>query len=212
MLPPMLRDRLMIASRRRSHRHAEQREGHGTLARLGIVVEDGLGHRLQPAAGQTLDGPKADRHGQARRQPAGERAHTEAGDAGERNRVRPSTVDSQPERGSTIALVTRQEVRTRVASSGPAARLMGDVLQGDIGDRDVQHLLEGRHGDHGRHQPEARPVRRRSSGGPAHRAWSRRASASPSCACAVVMALRAAPCSASVDCSPPAPDPAAALN
>ena len=34
-----------------------------------------------------------------------------------KNRLRPSSVDSQPESGSTMALVTRYEVRTQVDSS-----------------------------------------------------------------------------------------------
>ena len=133
--------------------------------------------------------------------PQASEAHTEAGNAGEQEPLA-AQHGRQPAREGQHDRVGDQ---TGGQDPGrlvrPRRQIMGDVLQGDIGDRDVQHLLEGRHGDHGRHQPEARPVRRRSSGGPAHRAWSRRASASPSCACAVVMALRAAPCSASVDCA-----------
>ncbi len=144
---------------------AVEGEGHAAVTRRESVGENGLRHRLQPAAGQALQGAKGDEQPEARRQPAEQRGHTEAGDAGH---VEPLAAEDA---GQPAADRQDDRVGNQVRGQDPGRLFLarrqaaGDVLQRDVGDGDVEHLHERGHGDDGRDDP-GRPLAALTAAGP----------------------------------------------
>jgi hypothetical protein len=108
---------------RHDGRDAIERKRQASLLRRKGVRQNGLRHRLQPAAARALQHAEEKKKPETGRQPAKQRTHGEDAKQAMKKRFRPNAPASQPLIGRMMAFETRYEVRTHVLWSLLAPRL-----------------------------------------------------------------------------------------
>ncbi len=142
--------------RRKNHGDAVGGKGLAALGRRKRIGEDRLRVRLKPAAADPLQTAGNDQHGKARRDAAQERGDTKADDAGDEITLAPDC------RGKPAADRQDDGVGDQIRGQHPSRFVLacrqtaGDVLQRDIGDRNVEHFHKGGKPDRYRDQPRVR--------------------------------------------------------
>ena len=132
---------------------AIEREGHAALPRRKSVRQDGLRHGLQSAPARALQHAKQNNRPEAGRNPAQQRTH------GEDHQTHHEESLAAEHAGEPSADGQHDGIRNQVGSEHPGALVVAraqaarHVGQRDIGDARVEHLHEGRHGDHDADHP-----------------------------------------------------------
>jgi len=124
--------------------NAQAISSHGLTVFGKRLEQNGLGKRLQSAPGESLKHAKADQPGKAARQTAQQGGEGEAGDAGQQQSLATEIIGKPTGDGRDDG------VGHEIGSDDPSALLhsrgqvSGDVRDGDVDDRGVENLHEGR--------------------------------------------------------------------
>ena len=145
--------------RRHDDAHAVGGHGQALLGPRETLDQDRLARRLQRPAARPLEMRKNTSHPRLGARPHSERPHREEDHAGHVEPLAAEERREPPAQGQDDRVgdqVRRQDPR-RLVDAGRQVR--GDVRQGDVGDRAVEHLHEGRQHDRHGDDPgvDARP-------------------------------------------------------
>ena len=124
-----------------------------SLLRWKSVRQNGLRHRLQPAAARALQHPEEKKKPETRRDAAKQRTHGKDAQAGHEKAL--------PPQGACEPAADRQDdgIRDQIRGQHPRAlvvaraQIPGHVRQGHVGDAGVEHLHEGRQRHDNSNQP-----------------------------------------------------------
>jgi hypothetical protein len=134
-------------------RNAIQRKGQASLLRWKGICQDGLSHRLQPAAASTLQHPEEKKKAETWRHTAEQRTHGKDTQTGHEKALS-SQGASQP-----AADWQDDRIRDQIRSQHPRtlvvarAQIPGHIRQGHVRDAGVEDLHEGSQRHHDRNEP-----------------------------------------------------------